>query len=122
MLCDSNRKFININKLCSNKNSKMIACGSTGKALEILSHPKFNVRKGLIIDNGVNDVEHLSSDEIINSQIEVIKLAREKFPKKEIILTGITPRRDNLDTTISEVNNVIHDNIKVMICLLTTNT
>ena len=77
----------------------MIACGSTRKAQEILSRPKFNVRKGLITHTGVNDVEHLSSDEIINPQIEIIKLARETSQKKEIILSGITPRRGNLDST-----------------------
>ena len=40
MLCDSNRKFLDIHKLSGTRNSRMIACGTTGKAIEIISTPR----------------------------------------------------------------------------------
>ena len=51
MLCDSNRKFLVINKLCLNRNSKIIACNTTKKAKEVLESPKFEVKKGIIINH-----------------------------------------------------------------------
>ena len=75
MLCDSNRKFLDINKLCSNRNSKIIACNTTKKAKEILESTKFEVKKGIIINTGVNDLEHLSAEEIVKSQVQMVNMA-----------------------------------------------
>ena len=57
MLCDSNRKFLDIHKLSGTRNSRMIACGTTGKAIEIINTPRFKVNKALIINTGVNDLD-----------------------------------------------------------------
>ena len=48
-LCDSNRKFIDTNLLCPKSTVKVIPCGTTDKAISILSSPRFNVSKALII-------------------------------------------------------------------------
>ena len=112
MLCDSNRKFLDINKLCSNRNSKIIACNTTKKAKEILESPKFEVKKGIIINTGVNDLEHLSAEEIVKSQVQMVNMAVKEFPGRQIVVCGIIPRGDELDRQIPDINNEIHEQIK----------
>ena len=112
MLCDSNRKFLDINKLCSNRNSKIIACNTTKKAKEILESPKFEVKKGIIINTGVNDNEHLSAEEIVKSQVQMVNMAVKEFPGRQIVVCGIIPRGDELDRQIPDINNEIHEQIK----------
>ncbi|CAB4038969.1 Hypothetical predicted protein, partial [Paramuricea clavata] len=107
MLCDSNRKFLNINRLCNNRNSKMIPCNTTTKAMEIIDTPRFKVNKGLIINTGVNDVEHLTPEEIINNQIKLVEKAMSAFPNAKIILSDITPRDDKFDDEVPRINDDI---------------
>ena len=64
------------------------------------------------LNTGVNDVEHLSPEEIINSQIEMVKAAIEVFPEKKIILSSITPRQDDHNDDIFHINEEIHKQIK----------
>ena len=112
MLCDSNRKFLNISKLCSSGHSKIIPCNTTKKAKEILESPRFDVKKGIIINTGVNDLEHLSAGEIVKSQVQMANMAVKKFPGRQIFLCGITPRGDKLDRKIPDINDDIHEEIK----------
>ncbi|CAB3983013.1 Hypothetical predicted protein [Paramuricea clavata] len=121
MLCDSNRRYLDINKLCSSNNTKMIACGKREKkgrkkkekkATEIINNPKFTVNQALIINTGVNDVEHLKPVKIIEDQVHLVEAASHMFPGRKIILSDITPRTDNLDQAIININNDIHERIK----------
>ena len=92
MLCDSNRKFLDIHELSETRNSRMIVCSTTGTAIEIINTSKLKVNKALIVNTGVNDLEHLSKDEIVNQQIEMIEKATKKFPGTKVFLSGVTPR------------------------------
>ena len=112
MLCDSNRRYLDINKLCSSNNTKMIACGNTKKATEIINNPKFTVNQALIINTGVNDVEHLKPVKIIEDQVHLVEAASHMFPGRKIILSDITPRTDNLDQAIINIDDDIHERIK----------
>ena len=114
MLCDSNRKFLDIHKLSGTRNSRMIACGTTDKAIEIINTPRFKVNKALIINTGVNDLEHLSKDEIINQQIEMIEKATKTFPGIKVFLSGITPRQNDYDDIVIEINDAVHKKVEQM--------
>ena len=114
MLCDSNRKFLDIHKLSGTRNSRMIACGTSGKAIEIINTPRFKVNKALIINTGVNDLEHLSKDEIINQQIEMIEKATKTFPGIKVFLSGLTPRQDDYDDIVIEINDAVHKKVEQM--------
>ncbi|CAB4018949.1 Hypothetical predicted protein [Paramuricea clavata] len=107
-LCDSNRKFINTNLLCPKSTVKVIPCGTTDKAINILSSPRFKVNKGLIINTGVNDLEHSTAKDVISKQLQMINLAVNAFPGKKIILSSITPRDDKLDKDVEVVNKEVH--------------
>lgn len=54
--------------------------------MEILSSPRFDIKKGLIINTGVNDVEHLSIDAVTKKQVDMVELAMIAFPGKKIII------------------------------------
>jgi hypothetical protein len=81
----------------------MIACGNTKKATEIINNPKFTVNQALIINTGVNDVEHLKPVKIIEDQVHLVEAASHMFPGRKIILSDITPRTDNLDQAIIKI-------------------
>lgn len=111
-LCDSNRKFINADQLYPKGKNKIIACGTTDKAIDILTWPRFNVKHGIIINTGVNDLEHLSTQEVTEKQQEMVEIATQKFPNKKIVMSSITPRCDQLDRSVFEVNKAVAKNIR----------
>ena len=82
MLCDFNRRFLDIKKLRYSKNCKMIASATTQKATGIINTPRFMINKGLIINTGINDVEHVSAEQIIEDEVKLIETASSVFPKK----------------------------------------
>ena len=111
ILCDSNRKYINADQLYPKGNNKVIPCGNTAKAIDILTSPRFTVKHGIIINTGVNDLESLSPKDIIESQTRLVNIATTNFPDKKIIMSSITPRRDDLDKFVFEVNKAVAQNI-----------
>lgn len=111
-LCDSNRKHIKLSELCPTGKSKIITCNTTDKAIDILGSPKFDVRRGLLINTGVNDLEHLPVEEIIRKQIQMVDLARQAFPDRKVIVSSITPRCDNLDGLVRNVNYAVGQRIQ----------
>jgi hypothetical protein len=110
-LCDSNRKFIHTQLLCPNRTVKVIPCGTSSQATKIMSSPRFQVNEALIINTGVNDVEHLTLDEVIQKQLEMVDTARKAFPGKKIIVSSVTPRDDDFDEDIRAINRAIQSEI-----------
>ncbi|CAB3997894.1 Hypothetical predicted protein [Paramuricea clavata] len=122
ILCDSNRKYINADQLYPKGNNKVIPCGNTAKAIDILTSPRFTVKHGIIINTGVNDLESLSPKDIIESQTCLVNIATTNFPDKKIIMSSITPRRDDLDKFVFEVNKAVAQNIcKILNVVLVDN-
>ena len=54
------------------------------------------------ITTGVNDVEHLTLDEVIQKQLEMVDTARKAFLGKKIIVSSVTPRDDDFDETFGQ--------------------
>ena len=113
MLFDSNRRYLDTKKLLPKSSSKIMACSTTGKAIDIMKNPRFTINKGLIINTGVNDIDrHMSTEDVIHSQVNLINTATGSFPGKKIILSSITPRNDSLDHKVKAANQEIHEQIK----------
>ena len=74
-ISSSNRRYLDMKKLCPNSSSKMIACGTTKKAIEILNTPRFNVNKGIIINTGVNDIDHMATENLVKDQVHLVNTA-----------------------------------------------
>ena len=78
-----------------------------------MSSLRFQVKKALIINTGVNDVEHLTIDEVIKKQVEIIDVARKAFPGRKIIFSSIIPRDDDLDENIRVINRTVQSEISI---------
>jgi hypothetical protein len=48
----------------------------------------------------LNDADHMSKEEIIDNQVHLVDIATKMFPEKKVILSGITPRNDDLDHVV----------------------
>jgi hypothetical protein len=55
--------------------------------------------------------QSLSPKEVIESQIRLVNIASTNFPCKKIIMSSITPRLDDLDKFVFEVNKAVAQNI-----------
>ena len=104
---DSNRKYIQINKLFPNQNVHIIPCPTTEKAKEILANPKFYGQHTIIIHTSVNNVEY-NSVEDINEKLNALLLScKTTYPQTAIYISSITPRKDDLNEVVTKVNQLL---------------
>ena len=79
-----------------------------------MSSLRFQLKKALIINTGVNDVGHLTIDEVIKKQVEIIDVARKAFPGRKIIPSSIIPGDDDLDENIRVINRTVQSEISII--------
>ena len=107
ILMDSNRKYIQRNKLSPNQKVHIIPCPTIEKAKEILANPKFYGQHKIIIHTGVNNVEY-NSVEDINEKLNVLLLScKTTYPQTAIYISSITPRKDDLNEVVTKVNQLL---------------
>ena len=110
-LMDSNRKYINIHKLAHGKNKRIFPCGNIQKAKETLETANFKT-KILLLHFGVNDIEETqNSQSIAKNLLDVCELASNKFPAAKIFVSEITPRQDDLQPVVEEVNSMFRNQV-----------
>ena len=109
VLMDSNRRYMDFSYLFSEKQVRVIPCGSIERARTIINNPRFFDVEAIVIHTGTNDLEDnsLSSRHIANTLIEISKTALNRFPNSKILLSEITPRRDEFHLKGMEVNSMI---------------
>ena len=59
----------------------------------------------MLINVGVNDTDVKNAEEITKNFQSIIKQIREKYNGIKIILSEITPRKDDKDSIVIECNN-----------------
>ena len=106
---DSNRRFISKKRLSPNQKVYMVPCGSINQAEEILSNPVFFGQHTLVLHFGVNDLETMSPHESCKNMRDVLLLCKEKLKKKtaKVIVSGITPRKDEMNSEVKFANQLI---------------
>jgi hypothetical protein len=109
ILMDSNRKFINAKKLSpSGSKSLILKCGNLDSAKDILQFPRFEDPKVIVLHVGVNDVESSTVSDICGKFTEAVQIALKAFPQTRLMISAITPRSDNLDEAVNEVNHFLN--------------
>ena len=104
---DSNRKYIQRNKLFPNQKVHIIPCPTIENAKEILANPKFHGQHTIIIHTGVNNAEY-NSVEDINEKLNVLLLScKTAYPQTTIYISSITPRKDDLNGVVTKVNQLL---------------
>ena len=112
VLMDSNRKFIDKNKLFPNEKALILACPTIERGREILQQTKFVDQHTIIIHTGVNDLENCSPQEVSNKFCELLLSYKTTSPTVKIIASSITPRKDHLNTAVKRANELIRNEIK----------
>ena len=111
ILMDSNRMFISKKRSSPNQKVYMVPCGSINQTKEILFNPVFFGQHTLVLHFGVNDLETMSPQESSKNMCDVILLCKEKFQKTKVIVSGITPRKDELNSEVKLANQLIVNEI-----------
>ena len=108
ILCDSNGRYLKPKLLCPNTTTSYIRCPTLTKARQIIQNTTFTDPKNFILHCGTNDIEHLQPEQNPDKAIEdIVGLVKEKHPECRVIISGLLPRRDELNKNITSINNRI---------------
>ena len=110
VLMDSNRRYLELDKLFPESNVRIIPCGNSEKAKSVITYPRCKEVKAILIHTGTNDLEDIGMDtkSITDNLIQAANVAHEKFPTANIFLSEILPRRDEFNLKGSEVNAILN--------------
>ena len=111
LLMDSNRKFIRKKFLFPSQYVYIALCSTIQSSEQILLQPKFHGQHTIIFHFSVNDIDNLSTENIVDKMINITELCKGKYPDVKLYISGITPRRDSLNEKVKEVNRLLKDNI-----------
>ena len=113
VIMDSNRKFLEPEKLFPNKKSTILRCGNISSLNRIVEDPYFYNAESIVVHVGVNDIEsNTDADVIADSLLTATAKLKSKFPTTNIFLSEITPRSDELQRKVICVNQ--HLKIKAL--------
>ena len=107
MCFDSNRKFIDFIKLWTLKGLVRKNCSTIRDVAQLVGNiDEVTIIKRILISTGVNDLDQHQPKEVADEFIQVVNSPRSKFPQIIIIISEITPRKDNLDKAVIECNKL----------------
>ena len=111
LICmDSNRRFIDYRKLWTLKGSQRWACGNLFELREkVEKEEKIKNVKYMLINVGVNDLDQKSGENVFDELKNTINIIRNKYEGIKIMLSEITPRRDEKDAEVKICNDLITD-------------
>ena len=113
IIMDSNRKFLEPEKIFPNKRSTILRCGNISSLNRIVENPYFYNAEFTVVHVGVNDVESdTDADVITDSLLTATAKLNSKFPATNMFLSEITPRSDDLQRKVIYVNE--HLKIKAL--------
>ena len=98
MCFDSDRKFIDFKKLWTLKGPVRKNCSTIRDVAQLVENiDEVAIIKRILVSTGVNDLDHYQPKEVADEFIKVVNSLRSKFPQFIIIISEITPRKDDLD-------------------------
>lgn len=103
LLCDSNGKFLNMNRLFPTKRALKLWCPTTASAIELLDDQRLKDVSHIIIHTGTNDLTSGRND-IGLALTKVVTKAKATAPSAKIIISSLLPRLDKSPQIIQKVN------------------
>ena len=108
ILCDSNGKYLNLKKLCPDRNTSYFRCHTIKQGTEIIDSSQFDSPQIILLHTGTNDLEKTSSVNQLTVEItELIKTTAKKYPTSKVLYSTLLPRRDVSNDEISKINTQI---------------
>ena len=97
VIMDSNRKFLEPEKLFPNKKSTILRCGNISSLNRIVENPYFYNTESIVVHVGANDVQSdTDADVIADSLLTATAKLKSKSPATNIFLSEITSRSDDM--------------------------
>lgn len=109
ILCDSNGKYLRMNKLCPNQEVTYHRCPTITTGHEIINNlPSDPAPQMILIHTGTNDLERINSADLLASKInDMITATAKKFPSSKILYSTLLPRQDVPFDEIRKINSSI---------------
>lgn len=113
ILCDSNGRMVDTNRLCPNTTCTYFKCPTLSIAKNILEETLFEKTQTVILHCATNDLETAPSNEsLVSNIINVVDMISQKLPQNcKIIVSSLLPRLDKLHQNVGIVNQLIKDKL-----------
>ena len=105
ILCDSNGKYLRLNKLCPNQKVLYHRCHTVTRGNEIINNlPLNSPPEVILIHKGTNDLDRSNTAELTSKIGNLITDTAKKFPSTKIVYSTLLPRRDVPFEEITKIN------------------
>ena len=91
----------------------MTRCPTIEKASQILHNPNFYGQHTIILHIGVNNTEHNSAEDITENLTQLLSFCKETYTNTKMYLSGLTPRKDELNMAVIRTNQLIRKELEV---------
>ena len=110
MCMDSNSKFLIPRKLWDIKGTDFQRCYTIHEVKNLVQRKiTYTNLQYFMISVGCNDLDRKSPVEVFNSMKEVVTELRHTYPGIKVILAEVTPRMDDKDQAVEEINVLINN-------------
>ena len=106
---DSNRKHLDARKLWTIQGTTWKWSPKLGSVREIIEKEEFNYLEAILISCGSNDMDRRDGLDVFQEMIETITMIREKYPDIKIIISEVTPRKDDRDVEVLLCNEKLNE-------------
>jgi hypothetical protein len=104
---DSNKKHLNPRKLWSLKGTSWNFCPHIRDIREMLSNGRHQEFDTILISCGVNDIDNMSGTKVHDELLSVVNFIFEKYPTHKVIVSHVTPRKDELNKEVIICNAML---------------
>lgn len=110
-LCDSNGKYLRLNKLCPNHEVTYSRSPTIKTATDLIndSDPR-NRPSTVLFHTGTNDLEFTDANSVAQDICQLLSATSQKYPDSKILFSSLLPRKDNLHVKTGEVNAFVKQN------------
>ena len=114
-LCDSNGKYLHLNKLCPKHSVTYARTPPIKTAADSINETDPNHSPSTILfHTGTNDLETSDAQAVAHEICHLLTKTTQKFQSSKILFSSLLPRQDNLNAKTHEVNALIKENIKLL--------
>ena len=81
---------------------------------KIIRQVAYNDLEAILISCGCNDMDHKGGSDVHDEMVETIRFVRQTYPHIKIIISEVTPRKDNRDAEVIVCNEKLNESVKEM--------
>ena len=108
---DSNQKFIDQRKLWTINGTSWNVCSRISNVDRLFEVNKYSELEYVLISTGVNDIDYFPGCIVHDKIIKVVNVIKGKCPNIKIIVSHVTPRKDELHAEVKICNEMMNKSI-----------